>query len=188
MNEFDMKAAVMGYFRYKRGALCATEVCLLGRGLWLSDVVADTGKDIVEVEIKVSVLDFRQEWKTKADKHLQTAQGRMANKVYFAFPEDIRERLERELLQMHPEYGVIGVSEYGTWIQRSAKRIREDYDATLRGKIAMRASSEIICLMKTVRSQRADVMNAEIEKAIADPTTQTGRVEITTGGILQEQT
>ena len=46
VTAFDLKLALLDYFRFLRQWVCVDEF----RG---ADVIADTGKDIIEVEVKV---------------------------------------------------------------------------------------------------------------------------------------
>jgi len=51
ITAFDLKLALMQYFRFNRQWLCVDEF----RG---ADIIADTGKEIIEVETKITKSDL----------------------------------------------------------------------------------------------------------------------------------
>ena len=80
ITAFEIKFALLSYFRFKRQWVCVDE-CMN------ADVVADTGKQIIEVEVKVSKSDLMQgeakkEWKHDNYRHLRYG-NYIPNKYYF---------------------------------------------------------------------------------------------------------
>ena len=51
VTAFDLKLGLLQYFRFKRGWVCVDEF----RG---ADIIVDTGKDIIEIETKITKHKF----------------------------------------------------------------------------------------------------------------------------------
>ena len=171
ITAFDLKLALLEYFRFNRQWVCIDE-------LRLADVVADTGKDIIEVEIKISKGDLvnKECRKTKHQFYCVGQQycGLHPNKFYFCVPESLVEFAMEMCLKLNPKYGVIAFNPYVfkrhiQWnnkiphreclrMARTGKRLHESYTNHLRA-IAMRTSSKIITLMGTQFQQRLEKEN-----------------------------
>ena len=66
VTAFDLKLALLQYFRFKRQGVCVEEF----RG---ADIIVDTGKEIIEVEVKITKADLingekRKQWKHESYK------------------------------------------------------------------------------------------------------------------------
>jgi len=116
MNGYDkaklMKVAVMCYLRYKRRyKIIATEA-----GYFSADVLAMNDKELLEVEIKISKSDFKNDF--KKSKHLiynndeaafsEIEKSFIPNRMYYAVPCELVE-WAKEQLTTHPQYGLISV-------------------------------------------------------------------------------
>lgn len=160
ITAFDLKLALLYYFRFQRQWVCVDEF----RG---ADVIADTGKDVIEVEVKISKYDLEKGEVKKFRKHHYYAMGKSfalcnPNKFYFCVPESLVLMAVGVCEKLNPKYGVIAFNPHVferhiQWnyqmphqeclrMARSAKRLHESY-ANCQGAIAMRTSSKIVSLM-----------------------------------------
>jgi len=156
---FDLKLALLQYFRFKRQWVCVDEF----RG---ADIIVDTGKEIIEAEVKLTKSDLINGEKVKRWKHEQYkmashySRGRMPNKFLFCVPEKLVDVALAWGSKLNEKYGVIGfdVEDFerrllsGAWhscylrIAKSAKSLHSDYKDTLRWAIARRTSAKIATL------------------------------------------
>ena len=160
VTAFDLKLALMRYFRFERQWVCVDEF----RG---ADVVADTSKDIIEVEVKINKYDLEKGEPKKYMKHHYYGMGKSygllnPNKFYFCVPESLVQSAIGVCEKLNPEYGIIAFNldvfaRHLQWnykiphwgclrIARSAKRLHESY-AKCQEAIAKRTSSKIVSLM-----------------------------------------
>ena len=158
ITAFDLKLALMGYFRFERQWICVDEF----RG---ADVIVDTGKDIIEVEVKISKGDLVNGEAKKYRKHNYYRTGRgLPNKFYFCVPEALVESAIAICEKFNSDYGVVAFNasvfeQHLQWkwnqphrgclrMAKTAKRLHKS-PASCRKAIAMRASSKVITLMET---------------------------------------
>lgn len=161
-TSFDLKLALLQYFRFKRQWLCVDEF----HG---ADIIVDTGKEIIEVEVKITKSDLINGERKKIRKH-QLYQSEHSyllcrpNKFMFCVPEKIVGVALGWVKEINERYGVIGfdverfekrVSEnWGIYhcdnlrVAKSAKKLHEGYDNKLQRAIAKRTSSKIVGLME----------------------------------------
>lgn len=161
VTAFDLKLALLGYFRFERQWVCVDEF----RG---ADIIVDTGKDIIEVEVKVNKGDLVNKERYKTSKHHYYRTGRQyrrlhPNKFYFCVPESLVPSAINVSEALNSRYGIIAFNPYvferhiqGNYkaphreclrMAKSAKRLHESY-AKHQQAIAMRASSKIVSLME----------------------------------------
>lgn len=148
MTSFDIKFALLWYFRFRRQWLCATEC-----HLW--DVVAFNDKYIIEVEVKVSKYDL---WKGEAKKEKHKIYNSASsylhdllspNKFYICVPETLMGEAEKWVEATNKNYGIIICQgHYDIVIRRSAKPIKEGYDTRIKDDILKRVCTENIMLMR----------------------------------------
>lgn len=154
ITSFDIKHALMCYFRFTRQWLCASE-CMN------NDVMALTNKDIIEVEVKVSKYDL---WKgeAKKDKHriynneaISYYRSQMPNRFYICVPISLEEEARLWVEQTNKKYGIIRynsefASSLAISIAKTASTIikSEGINETLERAIMMRVCAENIGLMK----------------------------------------
>lgn len=159
MNSSEMKAKVLHYLRFKRRFLfVATEA-----GTFNSDVLASNGYEIVEVEVKISKQDLKNEFKKK--KHRVYAnptpwyKNLLPNRFFFAVPECLVD--DAKELCKGTKYGVMVVYEGRishkrkkafVRIVKQAKQITEVHNKKLRYQLVLRMSSEIV--RKTIQLTR----------------------------------
>lgn len=172
VTAFDLKLALLEYFRFQRQWVCVDEF----RG---ADVIVDTDKDIIEVEVKISKYDLVNKECGK-NKHQFYCVGQQycrlhPNKFYFCVPEPLVPPAIEVCGKLNPKYGVIAFNPYVferhiQWnykiphreclrMVRSAKRLHESYTNYQRA-IAMRTTSKIVILIGTEFQRRLK----EIEK------------------------
>ena len=182
ITAFDLKLALLKYFRFQRQWICVDEF----RG---ADVIADTGKDIIEVEVKISKYDLEKMEEKKQRKHRCYSVGKPFNfynpsRFYFCVVEALVSSAAEVCEKLNSKYGIIA---FNPWVferhiqwnykvphreclrmARSAKRLHESY-ANHQRAIAMRTSSKIVSLMETNYQQRLkDIQENKDEKEKTD--------------------
>lgn len=109
VNSLHLKTALLAYYRFKRQLICADEVYL---GRFISDVLVDTGKEIIEVECKVSKSDLWADGnKGKHNNYKLIDRYASPNKFYICVPTSLVEEALKFVQQINPRYGVIEFSE-----------------------------------------------------------------------------
>lgn len=154
----------MQYYRFKRGWVCVYEF----HG---ADIIVDTEKEIIEVEIKVTKHDLIEGERKKRNKHQRYKDGMgwgwlRPNKFYFCVPEKLVDDAVSWAKEINENYGVIAFESekfkehllenkpywlaYNCYLRyvRSAKRLHDDYKETTRWRIAKRASSALANLVE----------------------------------------
>lgn len=161
ITAFDLKLGLLQYFRFERQWICVDE-------FRRADVVADTGKDIIEIEIKVDKGDLENKECFKTSKHHRYRIGQShnllnPNRFYFCVTEALVESAKGICEKLNPKYGIItfnphiferqvlqGYKRPHRWclrMARSAKRLHESY-VNHQWAMAMRTSSKIVSLME----------------------------------------
>lgn len=144
-----LKAALYHYLRFERGYLCADEATLCHGPC---DMVADTGVDVLEIEVKVTKHDL---WGGEAKKRKHKTfylNADAPTKFYVCVPTELLEEADKWCNLINEKYGIIhfdssmyrrGVS-FGKCvaIKRTAQRLHKLYKNRER-KIAMRLCSII---------------------------------------------
>jgi len=150
------------YFRFKRQWVCVDEF----RG---ADIIVDTGKEIIEIETKITKYDLINGERRKATKHHNYKLGQSfgllnPNKFMFCVPEKLVETALGLSAEINEKYGVIGFDietlekrvndGWGIWhcnnlrIAKSAKNLHNNYNDKLRWAIAKRTSAKIASLIE----------------------------------------
>ncbi len=150
MTSKEIKKHLLKYFRFKRQMICGTEVHTYGG---IADVLAisEDKKKSIEVEIKISVSDFRKEFKEKKNKHQHSWEYKtMPNLFYFAFPEGLIEKIINEVPK---EYGIYEIDEFGNVKSiRKGRRLNKTENETNFRLLVKRINSELIsCYEKDVQ-------------------------------------
>jgi len=164
VTAFDLKLALLQYFRFRRQCICVDEF----HG---ADIIADTGKEIIEIEVKVTKNDLINGEKKKARKHQNYKLGHSflllkPNKFLFCVPEFLVEAALALANDINENYGVIAfdakrlerkikdnsavysqASNYFLRMAKSAKKLHEGYSPDLRWSIAKRASAKLTSQM-----------------------------------------
>lgn len=166
INAQNIKFALLCYFRFKRQWICVDE-CMH------ADVIADTGKQIIEVEVKTSRHDLlkgelKKRWKHSRFKDL-VYQKYMPNKFYFCVPTALKDIAVEFAKTLNNKYGVMvfndhefeqAVERVGSRKARShvfgetlltvkpAQLLHDSYTPAYQRQIAKRASCKLITLMQ----------------------------------------
>ena len=158
MNSLEIKHALMYYFRFKRQWICASE-CLN------SDVMAITGKDIIEVEVKINKYDLwkgeakkskHKKYKNLEDSYYKYAKIYTPTKFYICVPNDLEEEAKKWVVSINDKYGIIictkyrGFYPYSISILKKANRIHNVVNEELSHQIMKRVCSENIGLIEGI--------------------------------------
>lgn len=109
INSFHLKTALMAYYRFKKQCICGDEVYL---GRFITDVLVDTGGEIIEVECKTSKSDLWADAnKQKHNNYKETERYACPNKFYICVPTPLVEEALKFVAQINPKYGVFEFSE-----------------------------------------------------------------------------
>jgi len=109
MNSYQIKHAVMSYFRFTRQCICATEC-------YNSDVMVYTGKYILDIEIKTNKYDlWRGEARKSKHKHMkipdQYKRYMLPHKFYICIPPELLEEATKWVKATNDKYGIIEATE-----------------------------------------------------------------------------
>ena len=156
MNSSELTTALLCWLRFGRQMpYSATEVEIAH---YRADVLGATEKEIIEIEVKVSINDFRGDFKNKAGKHQNYKDrmfGTVPNRIYFAVPEILKDSALEILIDKAPDYGLISMRQNSgsyddsiPWkrlsIVKRAKHLHRDCPSdTFLKSIVNRMSSEI---------------------------------------------
>lgn len=102
ISSLHLKTALLYYYRFKRGFICADEVYTTCHEK--ADIVVDTNERIIEIEIKISKSDLRAEKKKK--KHKEGARLG-ANNFYICVPTELVPCGEKWIEEVNNKYGLI---------------------------------------------------------------------------------
>jgi len=148
-----IKTALMCYYRFRRQCFAIDEAWVYGGN---ADVLVDNGKEIHEIEIKISKYDLTVN-ETKKFKHNAYQNfkrtDRIPNKFSICVPEDLVDEAIKWVEKINPKYGVIQCSENNPYggsilIRRTARSLHDGYSDRLRKKLCMRMSSKIIGILQ----------------------------------------
>lgn len=173
VTSFDLKLALLQYYRHHQ-YVCVSEF----RG---ADIIVDTGKEVIEVEIKTTKSDLISGEKKKTRKHqsykdIKILNRNRPNKFLFCVPEKLVNIALDWASELNKNYGVIGFdaeglerhiqnnwpiywqySNYFLRIAKSAKKLHENYSDKLRWAIALRTSASIATLTLGKFRKRANL-------------------------------
>lgn len=111
-NSDAIKAAVASYWRYTRQCPLVAFECsdkLESWGCELADVMAvNEGKQLIMVEVKISLADFRKDRKKNHHTHFRHDTGILpVTHFYFAVPTDLANKVSYLCDQLYPYAGVL---------------------------------------------------------------------------------
>ena len=153
----EIKCSLMHYYRNKRSMLACCEIYVLhGR---IADFLADSKKNVFEVEIKTSRSDFIQEFKNKKDKHdsynnknfiKKHDWQKRPNYFYICVPGYLLEFVKEYIELNYPNYGVMLYDPEGWYADRimvikRAKKLHNKYESRI-DDINKKLSHEILRL------------------------------------------
>ena len=104
VTSFELKLALLEYYRFERQWVAVDE-------FRQADVICDTGKKVIEVEVKVAKNDLRNGEKYKMLKHNAYARGKAyrgchPNEYLFCVPAGLMEDALDVIDKMNPDYGL----------------------------------------------------------------------------------
>ena len=181
LDSFDIKTLICNHFRFDRQWICATEVkwSEWNKG-YIADIMADTGKQIIEVEVKTSMSDFKKDFEKDAGlKHESMRLGSIIgtpNKFYFGIPERMLDKCIDFLTEKYDHYGIICVpndmNNYSCWqgrIYKQAKKIHNEYNEAHQKRIIKRLCSEVIGLREKVvysKNKHWEMQQGELDQNV----------------------
>lgn len=150
-----LKCAVLSYFRFLHHHIPATEVDY-GKIGGIADVLIDTGRQIYEIEIKISKNDLIYN-EVKKTKHASLADpyeylDRLPNRFYLCVPHYMIKDAREFILDTNSRYGLLEYKQGAQYIHRACDRICEvksagvihpQYNKKFAEYIALRATSEL---------------------------------------------
>ena len=158
MNANHIKCALLHYYRFKRQYVCVDE-CISGFGE-IADILVDTEKTFLEIEVKLSKSDLNQEKHKKKhsvfkEEHKFYKKESGTNYFYICVPIKLKEHAEKWINKINPKYGLIlycsnpktGIYK-PLWqdcisIIKKASKLHKGYNKNLKKKIAKRLSSSL---------------------------------------------
>lgn len=114
----QITSAVIAWLRF--GKQMPYVIDELEVGMFRADVVGADEKQIVEVEVKVTMSDMERDFKSKGHKHQRYAEqywinlGGVPNRLYFAVPLRLKDRALESLKKSNPAYGLVVMLENDT--------------------------------------------------------------------------
>lgn len=155
ISSLHLKTALLYYYRFKRQYTCVDEVCSSFNEI--ADILVDTGKEIYEIEIKISKSDLNAE--KKKQKHMKSDMGG-ANKFYLCVPTELIPYAEKWIQEVNPKYGLIGFAsesykkdreqygDYNKWdtyrfFVKQASSLHKNYNKKLKDRIISRLGSAL---------------------------------------------
>lgn len=144
VTALHIKTTLMSYFRFKRQWITVDE-CLL------ADVITDTGKEILEVEIKISKYDLWADMKKYKHKYRLHYKKYAPNRFYYCVPTELKEEAEKLVEELNSLYGIIVYrGRNDLWYYRKGKKLHEQYNDNFRWQIAKRCSAALISRYETI--------------------------------------
>lgn len=113
INSNTIKASLLSYYRFKRGYICVDECQCTSYEI--SDILVDTGKAILDIEIKISKSDLirgearkkKHEYYKKVEKFPYAGKRRHPNKFFICVPENLKEVAIQWVEETNKNYGII---------------------------------------------------------------------------------
>lgn len=131
MKQSDIiKLDLMKFLRFQKQYDCVCTECVNN-----ADISAIKNQKLIEIEIKISKSDFKNELKHKSWKHdkykdtqalKNTDWMRIPNKFFFCVPQEMEEWALKEIENINFKYGLIVWQEGLVYIRRQALHIHND--------------------------------------------------------------
>lgn len=168
VTAFELKLAFLEYYRFRKQCVAVDEF----NG---ADVIADSGTEIFEIEVKVDKYDLMKNELKKVSKHQHYKVGQPwnmchPNKYLFGVTEELVDDAKELIAQLNPKYGIIAFDAerlrrhiddgYGyadqliyVRIAKSAKQLHDRYQRQQK-LIAKRTSCRLIGLMQRIHQNK----------------------------------
>jgi hypothetical protein len=163
VTSFELKLALLEYFRFERQWVAVDE-------FRQADVICDTGKKVIEVEVKITKNDLVNGEKYKMLKHQTYAQGKSyrrchPNEYYFCVPDHLHSEAIGVIDGLNTNYGLFlfyeeqllnhlsrgyhaeSLADYMSCVRRP-KKLHKGYSAAQKQLIAKRCSAKLITQMQ----------------------------------------
>lgn len=147
VNSSIIKYNLLYYYKFKRGFLCADEVNLWNMGI--ADVLADNGKEIHEIEVKINKYDLIN-LESKKRKHQS---DRNISRFYICVPTNLIDKAKNFVNKINKNYGIIEFREDTECdnerirVIKRAKKLNKFYNNKLRENIINRLNNSLITRM-----------------------------------------
>lgn len=104
-----LKSVLLSYFRFKRGMICATEVAYY---YGIADILCTDYKKIIEVEIKTSKADLKNDFLKKKGTKYKALKGEIVSKYipnmfYICVPENLKNDALDYIQKYNPKFGLL---------------------------------------------------------------------------------
>lgn len=147
INSYNIRTILLNYYRFTRGYPCVGEVYT--DSMEIADVLIDTKKFMIEIEIKVDKYDLRIK-ESKKKKHKKLDKDRIVNKFFICVPTNLVEEAKQWIIKTNPKYGLIEIHTYNGNINldsinfvKNAKVLQKRYYPQLKDKMLKRLSSAL---------------------------------------------
>lgn len=149
LSSKEIKTKLLHFYRFKkRYKFIATEA-----GKWSADVLVSNEQEILEIEVKISLVDLKNDFKKRKHKIYKEPSAYfktfLPNKFYFCVPQELVE--EALLLIKGKPYGLLVCSEEeisikGVFIKciKNADNLRSGISKKLLHALILRMGSELI--------------------------------------------
>lgn len=158
VNSHIIKTCLMKYWRFKRRYICVDEI-----GREPADILVDTGKTMIEIEIKISKSDL---WNGEARKrkHKLDDTKRGCNQFYLCVPTELIDEGKKWIDQTNPKYGLIEFDTkllekgYYHWYKylsfiKKPKKLNNKYNMYYKNQIPLRLCSALANAYEKVITQ-----------------------------------
>jgi hypothetical protein len=117
----DLKTLGLCWLRFgKQYSFVATEA-----GYWSADVLGTNGKQVIEIETKISKHDLKADIKKHKHYHYKCAKFQSPNRFFFLVPENLAEEAAAQAESINPAYGVLTTTldfpRYGYHMHKTVK-------------------------------------------------------------------
>jgi len=150
MDSKEIKTKLLHFYRFRRSfKFIATEA-----GRWESDVLVSDEKEVIEIEVKISLIDFKNDFKKKKHSVYSNPvtpyqKTHVPNKFFFCVPQNLADAVE--ILLKDSPYGLLvclpgAITRKGVFIKsvKTAKNLREGISKKLLHSLQLRMGSELI--------------------------------------------
>lgn len=145
----EIKNELLKHYRFNKGfQYISTECCE-------RDVLVSNGKDLIEIEVKVSWADYKRDFEKERYKRAKE-KGLLIpempykgtpNYKYYAAPRELALKIKEDIEQNHPHFGVISVSTGFCEFIKRGKRVHDDpISEKNKDLIVARMASELITM------------------------------------------
>lgn len=157
VDSTKLKAAVMSYFRFEKGAIVGTEVTYSDIS-GMADVLACVGDEVIEIETKVDKVDLLTHEVTKR-KHeimktsIEEYKDKLPNRYYLCVTQNLQKTAEKFIEEYNPAYGLIifdtrtqKIDSRTVKIVKPAQKLHTHVNDHIKHALVLRLCSELVNL------------------------------------------